>query len=49
MLAKLEEVVVDVSSPTYHRIHAWRILVQSWETPRFDDHRGMKPSNVSFT
>ena len=48
MLSTLEDVVVNAASPVYQRIYAWFILVQSWETLRFDDHRGIKPKDVSF-
>ena len=48
MLSMLDGVVVNANSPVYHRIHAWWILVQSWRTLRFDDHRGIRPKDVSF-
>ena len=48
MLSMLEDVVVNVASPVCHRTFAWWILVQSWGTLRFDDHRGIKPEDVSF-
>ena len=37
------------ASPMYYRIFEWCILVQQWETLRFDDHKGTKPSDFSFT
>ena len=48
MLSMLEDVVVNAASPVYDRKKAWWILVQSWRTLRFDDHRGIKPKDVSF-
>ena len=30
-------------------VYAWWILLQSWGTMRFSDHRGLKPSDVQVT
>ena len=49
MLAALEELTVDDKSLPYYRVHAWWILLQSWGTMRFSDHRGPKPSDVQVT
>ena len=40
IISMLENLVVSELTSVYHRIHAWWILVQSWGTLRFDDHRG---------
>ena len=40
IISMLENLVVSELTSIYHRIHAWWILVQSWGTLRFDDHRG---------
>ena len=49
MLSMLEDVVVNAASLIYNRIYAWWTFVQSWWTLRFDDQRGIKPEDVSFT
>ena len=49
MLAALEELTVDGKSLPYSRVFAWWILLQSWGTMRFSDHRGLKPSDVQVT
>ena len=35
--------------PLYFRIYSWWILVQSWATLRFDDHRGINPKHIKVT
>ena len=49
MLAALEELTVDDKALPYYRVYAWWILLQSWGTMRFSDHRGLKPSDVQVT
>ena len=49
VLSKMEETVVNTSATTYNRVFARWILVQCWGTVRFDDDRGMKPFDISFT
>ena len=49
MLAAHEELTVDDKSLPYYRVYAWWILLQSWGTMRFGDHRGPKPSDVQVT
>ena len=48
MLLMQEELIMNEASLVYHRIYAWWIIVQSWETFRFDDHRGIRPKDVCF-
>ena len=48
IISMLENLVGSESASVYRRIYAWWILVQSWGTLRFDDHRGIKPRDVSF-
>ena len=48
MLSMLEDVIVKAASPVNHRFYAWWILVQSWETLRFDDHRGTKSKDIFY-
>ena len=49
MLSMLEDVVVNAASPVYHRyvrvVDPRAILGTLW----FDDHRGIKPKDVSLT
>ena len=49
MLAALEELTVDDKALPYYRVYGWWILLQSWGTMRFSDHRGLKPSDVQVT
>ena len=46
VLAALEEFLADVSQPVYLRIIAWCLMLQSWATLRFSDHRGLEPHNL---
>ena len=46
MLAALEEVTMKQEEAVYHRIHSWRILVQTWCTLRFSHYRGISPQEV---
>ena len=46
MLAGLEEAVLDSSNAVYSRMYSWWILVQTWCTLRFSDHRGISPRDV---
>ena len=48
VISMLENLVVSELTSVCYRIYAWWILVQSWGTLRFDDHRGVKPQDVSF-
>ena len=49
MLAALEELTVNNKALPYYRVYAWWILLQSWGTMRFSDHRGLKPTDVQVT
>ena len=49
MLAALEELTVDDKSLPYYSVYSRWILLQSWCTMRFSDHRGLKPSDVQVT
>ena len=46
MLAALEELTINDKALPHHRVCAWWILLQSWVTMRFSDHRGLKPSDI---
>ena len=45
-LGALEGNVVSLDTPIFLRVLSWWILLQSWATLRFDDHRGMVPSDL---
>ena len=49
MLAALEELTVNDKALPYYRVYAWWILLQSWGTMRFSDHRGLIPTDVLVT
>jgi len=49
LILALEREVVDAAVPLCYRCHAWWHLVAVWASLRFDDHRGLAPSAVSFT
>ena len=46
VIAALEDTIVDDRRPSYARMYAWWKAVQTWGAMRFDDHRGMAPSNL---
>ena len=46
MLAALEDPVLDPATPPYFRVYGWWILIQSWRTMGFRDHRGVQPKSV---
>ena len=46
MLSCLEQLIMSSSFSLHCRIYAWWILVQSWATLRFDDHRGINPKSI---
>ena len=48
MLVKTEHIVSDSAAIPHKKICAWWMLVQSWSTLRFRDHRGTKPYDVTF-
>ena len=43
LLASFEEMVLASDRPLFLRVLSWWLLVQSWGTMRFDDHRGLLP------
>ena len=43
LLAAMEDMVLSVDTPLITRVLSWWLLVQSWGTLRFDDHRGLMP------
>ena len=46
ILVALEEPLADDAQPAVFLISAWWLLLQSWGTLRFADHRGLEPHNV---
>ena len=43
LLAAMEDMVLSVDTPLFMKVLSWWLLVQSWGTLRFDDHRGLLP------
>ena len=43
LLAAFEDMVLAGDKPVFLRVLSWWLLVQSWGTLRFDDHRGLLP------
>ena len=43
LLAAFEDMVLSADKPVFVRVLSWWLLVQSWGTLRFDDHRGLLP------
>ena len=39
--------MIDPSKQTYLRIFGWWVLLQSWGTLRFSDHRGLVPKQIT--
>ena len=48
LLALVENFVMTDSNPAYMRMYGWWVLLQSWGTMRFSDHRGLSPADISF-
>ena len=46
LLAAFEDMVLSTDKPVFVRVLSWWLLVQSWGTLRFDDHRGLLPRDV---
>ena len=44
-----EMMVVDDSAEFYDRIYCWWLLVKTWASLRFDDHRGLIPGDFMLT
>ena len=49
LLAAFEDMVLAVDRPVFIRVLSWWLLVQSWGTLRFDDHRGLLPREFVVT
>ena len=49
LLAAFEDMVQSADKPVFVRVFSWWLLVQSWGTLRFDDHRGLLPRDVILT
>ena len=47
MLRALEQLTVDEQALPYLRIYSWWVLLQSWGTMRFSDHRGLNPADIT--
>ena len=47
LLAAFEDMVLALDRPVFIRVLSWWLLVQSWGTLRFDDHRRAIASRVS--
>ena len=43
LLAAFEDMVLAADKPVFIRVLSWWLLVQSWGTLRFGDHRGLLP------
>ena len=41
LLAAFEDNVISADVPVFWRVLSWWLLLQSWATLRFDDHRGV--------
>ena len=46
LLALVEKFVMKVSNPACMRMYSWRVLLQSWSTMRFSDHRRLSPESA---
>ena len=46
LLGAFEDMVLSADKPVFVRVLSWWLLVQSWGTLRFDDHRGLLPRDV---
>ena len=48
-LADMEDMVLSVDTPIFLKVMSWWLLVQSWGTLRFDDHRGLLPRDFKVS
>ena len=49
LLAAFEDMVMAGDKPVFLRVLSWWLLIQSWGTLRFDDHRGLLPRDFLVT
>ena len=49
LLAAFEDMVLSADKLVFVRVFSWWLLVQSWGTLRFDDHRGLLPLQAKLT
>ena len=49
LLGALENYVLSQETPVYWRVLSWWLLIQSWGTLRFDDHRGIFPADFKVS
>ena len=49
LLASMEDTVLSFDTPLFMRVLSWWLLVQSWGTLRFDDHRGLLPRDFKVS
>ena len=49
LLAAFEDNVISMDVPAFWRTMSWWLLLQSWTTLRFDDHRCITPTEVSVS
>ena len=49
LLAAFEDMVLAIDRPVFIRVLSWWLLVQSWGTLRFDDHRALLPREFVVT
>ena len=49
LLAAFEDNVISTDVPVFWRAMSMWLLLQSWATLRFDDHRGITPTEVSVS
>ena len=49
LLAAMEDMVLSADTPLFMRVLSWWLLVQSWGTLRFDDHRGLLPRDFKVS
>ena len=48
LVHSLEFAVVNEALPNYDRMYAWWMLVRTWSSLRFDDHRGLMPAEMDM-
>ena len=49
LLAAFEDNVMSADVRVFWHVMSWWLLLQSWATLRFDDHRGINPTEVRLT
>ncbi len=46
VIRQLENLITDITAPSYNRLLGWWVCTSVWASLRFDDHRGLTPGAI---